>query len=203
MDFFYRLVTMDSVVGEFFGVVPITILAGLVYVIVRWAWVRKSGEVVNVGKEALRLVFVCYVVGLVNLVLVPQNMWRYAWFYLKNGYKGGDLAPLFSGGFNFVPSLVRVMRGELQLGSWVKVMLVGNAVMLVPMGVLLPLVMKKLKPRHMLCLALLIPLAIEVFQPIIGRSFDIDDIIMNFAGVALGYCVVVIVKAMGRLILRK
>ena len=203
MDFFYRLVTMDSVVGEFFGVVPITILAGLVYVIVRWAWVRKSGEVVNVGKEALRLVFVCYLVGLVNLVLVPQNMWRYAWFYLKNGYKGGDLAPLFSGGFNIVPSFVRVMRGELQLGSWVKVMLVGNAVMLVPMGVLLPLVMKKLKPRYMLCLALLIPLAIEVLQPIIGRSFDIDDIIMNFAGVALGYCVVVIVKAMGRLILRK
>ncbi len=30
---------------------------------------------------------------------------------------------------------------------------------------------------------------IEIFQPIIGRSFDIDDLIMNFLGIIIGYLI--------------
>ena len=33
----------------------------------------------------------------------------------------------------------------------------------------------------------MLPIAIEVVQPMIGRSFDVDDIICNFAGMLIGY----------------
>ena len=35
-------------------------------------------------------------------------------------------------------------------------------------------------------------LSIEILQPIVGRSFDIDDIIMNFIGSIIGYLAVTI-----------
>ena len=42
--------------------------------------------------------------------------------------------------------------------------------------------------------AILIPLAIEVIQLVVGRSFDIDDLIMNFLGIVIGYYIVELVK---------
>ena len=41
-------------------------------------------------------------------------------------------------------------------------------------------------------IAILITLSIEILQPIVGRSFDIDDIIMNFIGSIIGYLAVTI-----------
>ena len=41
---------------------------------------------------------------------------------------------------------------------------------------------------------ILIPLAIEVIQLVVGRSFDIDDLAMNFLVIVIGYYIVKLVK---------
>lgn len=66
--------------------------------------------------------------------------------------------------------------------------LVLNIGMYVPYGLLLPIVFKKLRniPIH-LVVVFLTTLSIETMQYIIGRSADIDDVIMNFLGGLLGY----------------
>lgn len=71
-------------------------------------------------------------------------------------------------------------------------MLIGNMLMFIPMGIMLPLVLKNINKKNIFVIAILITLSIEILQPIVGRSFDIDDIIMNFIGSIIGYLAVTI-----------
>ena len=71
-------------------------------------------------------------------------------------------------------------------------MLIGNMLMFIPMGIMLPLVFKNINKKNIFVIAILITLSIEILQPIVGRSFDIDDIIMNFIGSIIGYLAVTI-----------
>ena len=38
------------------------------------------------------------------------------------------------------------------------------------------------------------PVVIEIIQPIMGRSFDVDDLILNFIGINAGYLIAVGIK---------
>ncbi|TDD79943.1 VanZ family protein [Actinomadura darangshiensis] len=66
----------------------------------------------------------------------------------------------------------------------------GNLALLAPLGVLLPLVWTTLRgPIRLALLTGLFSLAIETIQGafVMGRAFDIDDVILNVAGVLLAY----------------
>ena len=79
-------------------------------------------------------------------------------------------------------------------------MIVGNLLMFIPMGILLSLCSKNINRKNMLKYALLIPRAIEVIQLVVGKSFDIDDLLMNFLGIVIGYYIVELVKKLKCLI---
>ena len=192
----YQLLISGSVVGLFFQVVPITCLVGGIYAAYRCIKIKKHGISFVWGTEIMRWLFVCYLTGLINLILVPNNLWTYIWFYLRNGYSGCELDPLFSGGVNLVPMFVKVFTGEVTFGHWVGTMLAGNFLMFVPMGFFLPFVSKKFNKRNILKIAIIIPIVIEVIQPIVGRSFDVDDLILNFAGIIVGYFIAVGIKCL-------
>ena len=132
---------------------------------------------------------------LTNLVLVPRNFWTYIWFYLYNGYSGGELDPLFSGNFNLVPTFLKAQTGEFTIGRWVRTMLEGNLIIFLPMGFFLPFVSKTINTRNIFAFAVITPIAIELLQPVIGRSFDVDDVMMNFAGIIIGYFITLGIKA--------
>ena len=114
-DGLYAVVMSGSLIGIFLQVVPITFLVGLVYAIYRLVKIRKRELSVSWGAEIMRWLFVCYLTGLINLVLVPRNFWTYIWFYLYNGYSGGELDPLFSGNFNLVPTFLKAQTGEFTI----------------------------------------------------------------------------------------
>ncbi|WP_412518804.1 VanZ family protein [Actinomadura madurae] len=66
----------------------------------------------------------------------------------------------------------------------------GNLALLAPLGVLLPLVWTSLRgPVRLALLTGLLSLAIEGVQGtvVVGRAFDIDDVILNVAGVVVAY----------------
>ena len=190
----YNLMMGNSFVGMFAQVVPITVLIGLIYGLLRHRCIKRQGQGIVWGTELVRLVFVCYLTGLVNLVLVPNNLWTAIWFYLFNGHSGTTVGPMFAFTYNWVPTLYQYLIGERSLGGWVTAMLVGNVLMFVPMGVLLPFVSKRLTARILAPAALVIPIAVELLQPIMGRSFDIDDILGNFIGILIGYFAAAVVK---------
>lgn len=194
-DFLYRLLINDSFVGMFAQVVPVTLLAGLVYVIVRYIQVKRQGTHLSKQTEIFRALFVCYLTGLINLILVPPNLWLMIWYYLFNGFSGGGIGPLFTFNFNLVPTLLKWVMGELTIGSWVFKMLIGNFLMFVPMGFLLPFISEKLNRRNVLKLSVVIPVIVELVQPIVGRSFDVDDLILNSSGIIVGYFIAAYIRA--------
>ncbi|MDO5400255.1 MAG: VanZ family protein [Eubacteriales bacterium] len=64
-----------------------------------------------------------------------------------------------------------------------------NVLMFVPLGLLLPVDFPRLRSLPRTALAVLgTTMAIEITQFFMGRSADIDDVIMNFAGGLLGWC---------------
>ena len=76
----------------------------------------------------------------------------------------------------------------------------GNAAMFIPSGIVLPVVYRKLDTFwKVIAAGIGISLCIEILQlPFASRASDIDDIIVNTLGVAVGYGVYRAVKHRGR-----
>ena len=187
-----EIFTGNSVINQFIQVIPITLLVGLLYIIFRFLKLKKSNGDINYKKESLYLIFVCYIVGLFNLVLVPRNFWDIIWYNIFYNFNENPFAGIFDFSYNFIPTIYKIIIGEYTLDSWGKAMIVGNFLMFIPMGIMLPLVFKNINKKNIFVVAILITLSIEILQPIVGRSFDIDDIIMNFIGSIIGYLAVTI-----------
>jgi glycopeptide antibiotics resistance protein len=189
----YTLMISGSVLGLFLQVVPITMLVGVVYAIFRWVLVKRRGLIVRRDAEIMRWLFVCYLTGLVNLLLVPADLWTWIWANLFVGYSHSGLT-FFSGEWNLVPTLFKLIVGELTIGRWVLEMLLYNFLMFLPFGFFLPLVSEQVNRRSIWSYAVLVPLVVEVLQPVVGRSFDVDDLLLNFAGIVVGFSIAAAVK---------
>lgn len=193
----YNTMISGSVFGLFLQVVPITCLVGLVYVVYRYVRIKKNGVTVQWGAEIMRWLFVFYLTGLVNLILVPANLWTIIWAKIFIGYSHGELA-FFSGEFNLIPIFFKLITGELTIGRWVLKMLIYNFLMFIPFGFFLPFISKKINNRSIWKIAVIVPIIVEVIQPIVERSFDVDDLILNFAGIVVGYFLAVGIKTFAR-----
>lgn len=189
-----EIFTGNSVINQFIQVIPITLLVGILYIIFRFLKLKKNNSDINYKREILYLIFICYIVGLFNLVLVPINFWNIIWYNIFYNFNENPFAGIFDFSYNFIPTIYKIIIGEYALGSWVKTMIIGNILMFIPMGILLSLCLKNIKKKNIFKYAVLIPLAIEVLQLVVGRSFDIDDLVMNFLGIVIGYYIVELVK---------
>lgn len=170
----------------FLEVVPFALGVTLVYALCRARQCKTRQLTPHWGEEVLHLCFVCYLAGLFALLLVPPNFWT----NLRTGVWEGMTAPLMSGSFSFRLTLVEWLCGRYILGRWVAKMLLFNALLFVPLGFFLAHFFPRLRPlRRMLPAAIVLPLGIELLQPLLGRSFDVDDLLMNFLGILLGAAV--------------
>ncbi len=197
MSKLYSLMNSGSVLGLFLQIIPITVLVGVAYAVFRCILIKRHGNIVSWGTEIIRWLFVCYLTGLINLILVPANLWMFIWANICTGGSHSELE-LFSGEFNFVPIVFKLITREFTIGRWVLKMLVYNFFMFMPLGFFLPFVSKKINNRSIWEIAIIVPIVVEVIQPIIGRSFDVDDIILNFAGIVVGFYFAVGLKQIGR-----
>ena len=195
-----EIFTGNSVINQFIQVIPITLLVGILYIIFRFLKLKKNNSDINYKKEILYLIFVCYIVGLFNLVLVPRNFWNIIWHNIFYNLNENPFEGIFDFSYNFIPTIYKIIIGEYTLDSWVKAMIVGNFLMFIPMGILLSLCFENVNKKNIFKYAVLIPLAIEVLQLVVGRSFDIDDLVMNFLGIVIGYFIVELVKKLKCLI---
>ena len=193
-----NIMSSGSMVGYFLQVVPITLLVAAVYCIVRFSRLKKEQEAILWGKELLRLVFVCYLSGLINLIVMPANFWLYVLDGLVYGW-WEEIGTVFTPGwFNWVPTLFRYMQGKITIGGWMRAMLIGNVAMFLPFGFLLPLVTEKVRWRNIWWIALAVPLTMEFLQLFLGRSFDVDDLICNYIGIILGFLLAMAVQKFRR-----
>ncbi len=71
LDVIRGIMNSGSVFGLFLQVLPVTLLVGLIYSL--YELIRNKEE--NVIRKIIKALFVCYLTGLINLVIVPANFW--------------------------------------------------------------------------------------------------------------------------------
>lgn len=155
------------------------------------AWVRhRSG--VDRRRVALELVFALYVLVLVDLVLFPLR--------LDPGLRADDAVwdydAFLRDWVNLVPfaTVTELWEGA---SAWQAVrQLGGNLLLLLPLGVLMPALFRRMRSFPVLILvAAGAAVSMEGAQLLARvarlslRSVDVDDAILNFAGALLGYLI--------------
>lgn len=115
--------------------------------------------------------------GMAVLTLCPQPDW------LRMGLQG-YWAPYFGG--TGIPLAHRVNLIPFSQGDSL-FNIVGNVVMFVPFGLLAALLWRGWTGRRALCTGFGITAFVECWQILVGRFFDIDDIILNTLGVLCGF----------------
>lgn len=103
--------------------------------------------------------------------------------------------------YNLTPfqEIERFWEYREQLGIWSYINLFGNILIFVPFGFFEPLASKKRSFWATLVDGCLLSLLVEIFQLVakVGR-FDVDDLLLNTTGVAIGYICFLIWNAIRR-----
>lgn len=111
------------------------------------------------------------------------------WYKLIYHSDPGTSVSLFNGDFSFKLNLISNLDKEA----------IANIIMFLPFGILLPLTQKEFSFKNNIIKGIVFILSIEILQPIFGRAFDINDVVLNIFGVLIS----TIIYIFFRKILRK
>lgn len=179
-------------VFDFASVLPPVLLAAVVYALARRLWLKRRGQSRNSwGNEGVRLLLVCWLVGLLNLVWMPGGFWISLWQAIRYGWPLELGVRWFQGSFSFTVSFPSLVWQALSGGSW---QVLGNVMLYLPLGLLLPFVWNRVSWWRVTGLGLALSLVTELVQPVVGRSFDVDDLIANTLGTLVGYGLFAVVR---------
>lgn len=158
----------DTYIGYFLEALPISLFIGIVYGIVRY----RNDPNITMQYKIFSCIFVCYITGLICLV-VGLDLMKIFWYWVIYHRDSGIRVQFFSGEIDLLPDLFSHINGEM----------IGNFLMLLPFGFLYPLSRKEVTWNRTLLVGFLTILVIEICQPLVGRSSDINDIIIGMLGV--------------------
>ncbi|MHB1476398.1 MAG: VanZ family protein [Coriobacteriia bacterium] len=176
----------------------VAVVLGVIFVVHGWLTGARRRTIIS------RLFGVVYASWVVSMTLLP--------FALGPLGSGAGLDQYWRNSVNLVPGETIELYLTSNLGGVALQNLLGNLLLLVPLGALGPLAWRKLDQwERIIGAGLSISVSIEILQfakrffDMTGmtRSVDIDDVLLNTAGVAIGYAAYRIIRAMGRLFGRR
>lgn len=137
-------------------------------------------------RKYVKIIFVVYLILVIKVII-----FKYPLEHLKaiaaTWEKGVILEGLDTANFTLFKTIRMYIDYSYMLNSFEN--LVGNVVVFIPFGFLIPYVLKRGRNFFvMLFNAFLFVLGIEVFQLFSAfGAFDVDDILLNCTGAVLGY----------------
>ena len=143
---------------------PMLTLISVVLITTRLVYLISNHKKVNISKELISLCFIIYIMLLFELVITTDF----------ESYSN-----------NFIP-FKEMMRYSLKSKLFYR-NVIGNIVLFVPYGYFVSYYCKLNKMYLCFIITFITSLSIELIQMGIGRSFDIDDIILNVVGGVVGY----------------
>ena len=144
---------------------PMLTIFLVVIISIRLMYIHNGNEKFVFYKEFLNLLFIVYALILFQL--------------LTNAEMNS------SSGVNIIP-FTEIMRYEVGTNSFY-LNVVGNIMLFVPFGYFVSSYVKASKVSHILLVSGITSFTIEAVQHFIGRSFDIDDILLNVVGAIIGF----------------
>ena len=156
----------NQMIDIFEAMWPTLAISMVIIISMRLVYIFKNKKEFILYKELVSLLFIIYVLCLFYIVTFQDVNWSTS---------------------NYIP-FHEMFRYQFGSRLFIK-NVVGNMLLFVPYGFFAAYVLKLERPRAVIILSLLVSVTIEVTQLLIGRVFDIDDIILNFIGAMLGYYV--------------
>ena len=156
------------------------------WLLLRTLWQVRKEQSPRWGRELLLALFVLFLLGLASQTLGghppvdltdPAALWARAMQRWQQGW-----------GINRTPGATIEAMLEKGSRSQKLINLAGNVLIFVPMGFLPPLLWKRWRQLWAavpLCAG--VSLLIEFLQLFLGRSVDVDDLILNTLGGLMGY----------------
>ena len=154
---------------------PMIIISVVILVSCRLCYLLKKHEHIVLYKELLMLSFIIYILCLFQVVTFNVDV---TW-----------------SGNNFIP-FKEIFRYSFGSRLFFKNVL-GNMIMFLPFGLFISYYLQNKKPHLTIVLATIASFSIEFVQLLIGRVFDIDDIILNIMGGYLGYLIYYVLSQLG------
>ena len=139
---------------------------------------------VDKRKITLRIIWWIYIIALFLLVVIKfHGSTSGIISRIENNSLPGSI------NYNLIPFRSIGTQLENISEGWARYNLIGNIVPFMPFGFLLPIAFRKINSFwKVIGVGFIVDLCIEVFQYITKTgSFDVDDIILNMIGIALGY----------------
>lgn len=154
------------------GAWPTLVIFLVIVIILRIFYLNNNGKKLILHQEIMMLCFITYILLLFKLVTSRD---------------------ISIGGTNLVPfrEMFRYQIGSTNFYRQV----VGNIILFMPFGFFATYYTNISKIRNISLITFLVSLTIETVQKFIGRSFDIDDIILNVIGGISGFLIYVALDA--------
>ena len=146
---------------------PMLTIFLVVRAVVRVAAIKNHNEKLVFYKEFSNLLFIIYILLLYELLTRAE----------LNTVRGYNLVP-FS----------EMFRYEIGSTSFY-LNVVGNIVIFIPFGYLISTYIKPKRILSILIVSVISSATVEFVQLCIGRSFDVDDIILNSLGAIIGFLI--------------
>ncbi len=156
---------VDTLTSAIMDVWPMVVIFLVVVISIRATYIRINHERFVFYREFWNLVFVIYALLLFQLLTSTEIN--------------------TNSGLNLVP-FTEIFR--YKMGSKLfMINVIGNILIFVPFGYFVSGYVKASKVSHILFISLFTSLTVELVQLQIGRSFDIDDILLNVVGSIAGF----------------
>jgi glycopeptide antibiotics resistance protein len=145
---------------------------------------KRKGFGISLKREALLFIFYVYLLCVLSITQFPI-------YIIKDHHirLSVNLIPVVG---TIKDIAQTTANSPYMIRIWIR-NIVGNAILLLPMGILLPLLWAKFrKVGRVTLFAFLFSLGIETLQLLltlmgnIGRAFDVDDILLNTLGAFIG-----------------
>ena len=150
-----------EILGE---VWPTILISSVIIISMRITYIIKNEQKFILYKELLSFVFVIYVLCLFYVVTFQDVGWSKS---------------------NFIP-FKEMFRYNLGSRLFIK-NVIGNIILFIPYGFFASYFLDIKKTKSTALMVLLVSISIEITQLVIGRVFDIDDIILNTIGGIIGF----------------
>ena len=145
-----------------------------VVIVVRLAYIFVNHKKVTIYKEVFGLIFIIYILLLFEMLTATDT----------NNFHGINLK-LFN-------EITRYKFGTRMFN----INVFGNILIFVPFGLFISEYLSAKKVYIVFIVSLLTSACVELVQLKIGRSFDIDDILLNVIGSILGYILYKLLKGL-------
>ena len=150
---------------------PMVLIMTIILSTLRVSYILKNKLKFCFYEEMFKLAFMIYIIGLFYLVTFQDVSWSTS---------------------NFIP-FKEIFRYNIFSSMFFK-NVIGNMIIFIPYGFFVSYFLKLDRTKLVIFLSLVTSITIEITQLIIGRVFDVDDILLNVLGGIVGYLLYKLIK---------